>query len=181
MAEPFARPNNQQVEKLRQTLGDPFLFSLTKSLIKHLNKKSTGKLSPQDWAGWKTDTMLIIKNYGLNYVLNHLEFCVIECGKTTEQRLKEFDFSIFEKENNISNFNISIDPTAKLLKDKVPIIAVAQKYGLKVKNKKSICPFHKDQDPSLVFYTHTNTFFCFGCRQGGDLIKFVQLMEDLKK
>ena len=40
------------------------------------------------------------------------------------------------------------------------------------------CPVHKDSAPSLVIYTQTNTFNCFGCNQGGDIIKFVQFIKN---
>lgn len=35
------------------------------------------------------------------------------------------------------------------------------------------CPFHQDDTPSMRLYEHS--WFCFGCPQGGDIIKFVQL------
>jgi DNA primase len=35
------------------------------------------------------------------------------------------------------------------------------------------CPFHQDGRPSLVVYPDTQSFFCFGCRTGGDVIDFV--------
>jgi DNA primase len=36
------------------------------------------------------------------------------------------------------------------------------------------CPFHRDTRPSLVVYPETRSFFCFGCRAGGDVIDFVR-------
>ena len=35
------------------------------------------------------------------------------------------------------------------------------------------CPFHEDRDPSLVLYPQTDSYFCFGCDAGGDVIDFV--------
>ncbi len=35
------------------------------------------------------------------------------------------------------------------------------------------CPFHEDRDPSLVVYVQTQSYFCFGCNAGGDVIDFV--------
>jgi DNA primase len=35
------------------------------------------------------------------------------------------------------------------------------------------CPFHRDDRPSLVVYPHNESYFCFGCGAGGDVIDFV--------
>jgi len=175
MVEPFAKPNSRQVEKLREQIGDPMLFCLMNGVIQNLNKLCSGKLSPRNNASWKSDTSLIINNWGLSYAMDWIYHCVEESGKTTEQRLKECDISdLTEKKPEETYF---IDPLSKQL----PILAVAKKYGLKVRNDKCICPFHADSDPSLTFYPKTNSFYCFGCHQGGDLLKFIQMLEELKK
>ena len=36
------------------------------------------------------------------------------------------------------------------------------------------CPFHNDSDPSFTVYEGTESFFCFGCEKGGDVINFLQ-------
>jgi len=65
------------------------------------------------------------------------------------------------------------------LRKAVNIKELARKYGLEIKNNKCVCPFHEDKDPSLVFYPKTNSFFCFGCRVGGDVVEFYRRMEEL--
>lgn len=37
------------------------------------------------------------------------------------------------------------------------------------------CPIHGEDTPSLRWYEETNTFFCFGCRRGGDVIHLHRL------
>ncbi|MGD0114867.1 MAG: CHC2 zinc finger domain-containing protein [Dehalococcoidia bacterium] len=36
-----------------------------------------------------------------------------------------------------------------------------------------VCPFHADGRPSLVVYPQNDSYFCFGCGAGGDVIDFV--------
>ena len=38
-----------------------------------------------------------------------------------------------------------------------------------------LCPLHKESQPSFYVNTRKNVFYCHGCGQGGDLIRFVQL------
>ncbi|MFA5961517.1 MAG: CHC2 zinc finger domain-containing protein [Parcubacteria group bacterium] len=44
------------------------------------------------------------------------------------------------------------------------------------KNFVALCPFHNEKTPSLYFYAETNTFYCFGCHEKGDVIKFYMLL-----
>lgn len=37
------------------------------------------------------------------------------------------------------------------------------------------CPLHDEDTPSMRFYEETNTFYCFGCRKGGDIINLHRL------
>lgn len=36
-----------------------------------------------------------------------------------------------------------------------------------------VCPFHADTRPSLIVYPATQSYYCFGCGAGGDVIDFV--------
>jgi len=42
-----------------------------------------------------------------------------------------------------------------------------------------LCPLHKESQPSFYVNTRKNVFYCHGCGQGGDLIRFVQLSRGL--
>lgn len=37
------------------------------------------------------------------------------------------------------------------------------------------CPFHGEKEPSLKVYDRTNSWVCFGCHKGGDVINFARL------
>jgi DNA primase len=42
-----------------------------------------------------------------------------------------------------------------------------------------LCPLHPETRPSFYVNAHKNLFYCHGCGQGGDLIRFVQLSRNL--
>lgn len=44
---------------------------------------------------------------------------------------------------------------------------------------KGLCPFHKEKTPSFTVYQDTQSFYCFGCGAGGDIITFVMLSQNL--
>ena len=46
-------------------------------------------------------------------------------------------------------------------------------------NLKGLCPFHNEKTPSFVVYPSENSFYCFGCGVGGNVITFIRQMEHL--
>jgi len=46
-------------------------------------------------------------------------------------------------------------------------------------NYRARCPFHEDRNPSFVVYPETQTFYCFGCREHGDVLSFLMRQERL--
>jgi DNA primase len=46
-------------------------------------------------------------------------------------------------------------------------------------NLKGICPFHDEKSPSLSVSPSRGLYHCFGCSAGGDVIRFVQTIENL--
>ena len=38
------------------------------------------------------------------------------------------------------------------------------------------CPFHQDSTPSFAVYPSSQTYYCFGCQESGDIITFAQKM-----
>jgi len=43
----------------------------------------------------------------------------------------------------------------------------------------ALCPFHGEKTPSMSFTDGENLFHCFGCKEGGDVYKFVQEIRGL--
>ncbi|HZE51019.1 MAG TPA: CHC2 zinc finger domain-containing protein, partial [Jatrophihabitantaceae bacterium] len=46
-------------------------------------------------------------------------------------------------------------------------------------NLKGICPFHDEKSPSFSVSPAKGLFHCFGCGVGGDVIRFVERIENL--
>lgn len=42
-----------------------------------------------------------------------------------------------------------------------------------------LCPFHNEKTPSFTVYPETQSYYCFGCGNGGDVITFIKNIENL--
>lgn len=70
--------------------------------------------------------------------------------------------------------------TADEIKATVNIIDVIHSYGFAVDRKNNmVCPFHKEKTGSLKVYPENNSWHCFGCGAGNDVIDFVMKMENI--
>jgi DNA primase len=47
------------------------------------------------------------------------------------------------------------------------------------KNLKGLCPFHSEKTPSFTVYPDNQSFYCFGCGAGGDVVTFIRRIENL--
>jgi putative DNA primase/helicase len=67
------------------------------------------------------------------------------------------------------------------IKDKNPILEVVGRY-VKLSQRgraiKGLCPFHAEKTPSFSVDEKKNTFNCYGCNAHGDVIDFVQKIEN---
>ena len=59
--------------------------------------------------------------------------------------------------------------------------AISQYVNLKRRGKNlvGLCPFHNEKTPSFTVYPDSASFYCFGCKLGGDVFTFTGLIENL--
>lgn len=72
---------------------------------------------------------------------------------------------------------------ADLIKQKLNVTDFLRSYLRLVpagKNFKALCPFHQEKTPSFIVSPDRQTWHCFGCGEGGDIIKFVMRYENFE-
>lgn len=66
------------------------------------------------------------------------------------------------------------------LKSKCDIVSVMSKYCHLVQKGRmywTCCPFHMEKTPSMCVYDYEQVYHCYGCKEHGDVVKFVQKIE----
>ena len=96
------------------------------------------------------------------------------------KKLNSLNISLERVKNDHTNNKIDINE----LKERVKIKDLFEHFGIKLvnagnKRHKCLCPFHKENNPSCTIYEETNSFNCFGCNTGGDIIEFTMLIKDI--
>lgn len=58
---------------------------------------------------------------------------------------------------------------------------ISRYVGLKKSGGRAVglCPFHTEKTPSFTIFSETQSFYCFGCGAGGDIITFIRRIENL--
>src|ERR1700734_2844987 len=71
--------------------------------------------------------------------------------------------------------------TIALVRDRTDIIAVVSESvpSLKKRGRRylGLCPFHKEKTPSFNVNPDTGLYHCFGCKESGDAIRFLERVE----
>jgi DNA primase len=79
--------------------------------------------------------------------------------------------------------NTSTHNTVEEVKSAVDIVEIVGNYiTLKPSGGqrfKACCPFHQEKTPSFIVSRDRQSYHCFGCSKGGDVISFVQEIEGL--
>ena len=74
------------------------------------------------------------------------------------------------------------DQTTQEVRARASIVEVVSDYVTLKKagqNYSGLCPFHSEKTPSFTVNEEKGVFYCFGCREGGDVFKFVMLYDGL--
>lgn len=69
-----------------------------------------------------------------------------------------------------------------LIKQKIDVVAFIKEYMPLLpagSNFKGRCPFHQEKTPSFMVSPERQSWHCFGCGEGGDVIKFLEKQENL--
>lgn len=66
--------------------------------------------------------------------------------------------------------------SANRIEDVMSSYATVKRAG---RTAKCLCPFHSEKTPSCTIYPDTESFYCFGCGAGGDVISFTMKIENL--
>lgn len=72
--------------------------------------------------------------------------------------------------------------TIEEIKYRSDLVSVISSYiSLKQRGKNLIglCPFHGEKTPSFTVYPENGSFYCFGCKVGGDVFTFTKMIENL--
>lgn len=68
----------------------------------------------------------------------------------------------------------------KYRSDIVDVVSSYVQLRHRGKTYSGLCPFHSEKTPSFHVYPDNQSFYCFGCGAGGDVVTFVRRMENLE-
>ena len=63
------------------------------------------------------------------------------------------------------------------LVEEIGLVVALHKSG---KSFQGVCPFHNERTPSFHVFVESQTWHCFGCKEGGDVFTFVQKQQNLE-
>lgn len=67
----------------------------------------------------------------------------------------------------------------RMQNDIVSVISPYVELKRRGKTYVGLCPFHNEKTPSFTVYPDTQSFYCFGCGAGGEIINFTRRIENI--
>jgi hypothetical protein len=80
---------------------------------------------------------------------------------------------------------MSAHAAAELIKQQIPLldylVSQAWRPARRIARGRlmGLCPLHADHKPSFLLDPDKSLFYCYGCGRGGDVIRFVELSQDV--
>lgn len=112
------------------------------------------------------------------YFLRTRNFSVENCSARAVALRKASKILTFDE----VEINKIMSSVIEEIKSRLNIADVASGY-LKLEkaggNFKACCPFHNERSPSFFISPSRQTYHCFGCNKGGDVISFIEEIEGL--
>lgn len=72
----------------------------------------------------------------------------------------------------------NLEAVKEEVRGSIDIVDVVSEYVELNRNLKGLCPFHDEKTPSFSVNQRGQYFHCFGCGVGGDVFRFLELMEN---
>ena len=148
------------------------LFPEARQIVPRLIKEMNAKLS-----GIKTRIKEIYEATDLDGPTKYLaiQFVRISADQEDLKTLKRLrSLNALMRPKTYEGF--SVEQAKEIKIQDVHAFGKIRTFGKKIK---ALCPFHEEKTPSFYIFTDTNSFHCFGCQTGGDVIKFVQVLHKL--
>lgn len=99
--------------------------------------------------------------------------------KTTFQKSENTPVTMLPRNSQNVKTDCSIDIFEEA-KRRLDILTVVQYYGVNLNRQGfAVCPFHGEKSPSFKVFEQSDSYYCFGCGEGGDAIRFVMRMFNL--
>ncbi len=93
-------------------------------------------------------------------------------------RMKTRWFEHYQKQLGIVHKRKGLSNAEIQLARDTPVLVVAERSGLQLQRVgsryRTCCPLHTEKTPSFTLFTNSNSWYCFGCHEGGDGIRLVR-------
>jgi len=149
-------------------------FNIDNLMKECINEVIKNKPNSDIETTWFSLTRQMFHNYPAVLVYARVDEALAQASDEDQKWLKLPEVKVSRE--------LKIDKTANKLKDRITMIGLADKFGLKPLGREMrICPFHNDTQASLGVSNGMGVFHCFGCGIKGDIITFYKKLRELNE